>query len=97
MSKPLFPLGQIVATAAVSELIHQHGLDAEIQNLLQRHVTGDYGNVCDSDKAENELSVKEGYRILSAYSICIGTEEYKIWIITEADRSVTTLLFPSEY
>ena len=60
---------------------------------LARHLAGDWGDLCEEDKAENELSLKEGFRLLSAYETEIG----KIWIITEADRSVTTILFPSEY
>ena len=50
--------------------------------------------MCEEDKAENELSVRQGFRILSAYRLCTGV---KIWVITEADRSATTLLLPSEY
>lgn len=59
-----------------------------------RHASGDRGIVDDDDKKENELSVREGFRILSAYLTWKGV---KIWIITEADRSATTILLPSEY
>ena len=62
--------------------------------LLTRHVTGDWGDLPDEDKEENELSVEEGFRILSAYNLQIGR---KVWIITEADRSVTTILLPEDY
>jgi hypothetical protein len=62
--------------------------------LLARHVTGDWGDLDDEDKKENELSVKEGFRILSAYHLETGA---KVWVITEWDRSVTTLLLPDEY
>jgi hypothetical protein len=62
--------------------------------FLARHVAGDWGQVCAADAAENELSVKEGFRILSAYSLRSGT---RIWIITEADRSSTCVLLPEEY
>ena len=62
--------------------------------LLHRHVTGDWGDLEDEDKKENELSVKEGFRILSAYSL---ETDVKVWIITEWDRSVTTILLPGEY
>ena len=62
--------------------------------LLHRHVTGDWGDLEDEDKKENELSVKEGFWILSAYSL---ETDVKVWIITEWDRSVTTILLPGEY
>ena len=57
-------------------------------------MTGDWGNLDDEDKKENELSVKEGFRILSAYKL---DSVVKVWIITEWDRSVPTILLPDEY
>ncbi len=87
-----FPLGRLVATpGALSALA-----EAEEEPLvyLSRHVSGDWGELCDEDKEENELSLREGFRILSAYQLRTGV---KIWIITEADRSATTILLPSEY
>lgn len=65
-----------------------------VNDSLQRHMNGDWGNLNEEDKHENDLSLKEGYRLFSAYE---ATGLPKIWIITEADRSVTTILFPSEY
>jgi hypothetical protein len=62
--------------------------------FLIRHMNGDWGEVCPEDWAENDLSVREGYRLLSAYTL---KTDVKIWIITEADRSVTTILLPEEY
>ena len=62
---------------------------------MQRHVTGDWGELSEEDRRENELSVKEGFRILSAYKL--PRTGVKLWIITEADRSATTLLLPDEY
>jgi hypothetical protein len=62
--------------------------------FLSRHVVGDWGELPDEDKQENELSVEKGFRILSAYALDTGE---KIWIITERDRSVTTLILPCEY
>jgi hypothetical protein len=62
--------------------------------FLRRHVRGDWGNLDDDDRAENELSVDAGFRLLSAYELRDGT---RIWIITEADRSATTILLPGEY
>ncbi len=57
-------------------------------------MTGDWGDLDDEDKKENELSVKQGFRILSAYNLENGE---KVWVITEWDRSVTTILLPEEY
>ena len=62
--------------------------------LLARHVTGDWGDLCDEDRAENEISVEQGLRILSAYELHTGV---KVWVITEWDRSATTFLLPGEY
>ena len=90
---PLFPLGQTVATPGAL-----HALAAACVmplELLARHQVGDWGELDAEDRAENELSVRQGFRILSAYRLP-GTES-RIWIITEADRSVTTLLLPEEY
>ena len=90
--KPLFVLGQIVGTPSALDAL----IEAE-QNpfeLLHRHVTGDWGDLEDEDKKENELSVKQGFRILSAYKLEI---DVKVWVITEWDRSVTTILLPEEY
>jgi len=72
-------------------------LEAAEQTALEflvRHEAGDWGEVGPEDWAENELSVREGFRILSAYTLKTGI---KIWVITEADRSVTTILLPEEY
>jgi len=62
--------------------------------FLDRHVNGDWGNVTDADKQENEGAVEQGFRILSAYTTSAGDW---IWVLTEADRSVTSILLPSEY
>jgi hypothetical protein len=88
---PKFELGQIVYTPGARDLLFLNGISP--LSLLKRHVDGDWGELSEEDKQENELSVKEGFRILSSYPV--GTE--KVWIITEADRSATTLLLPSEY
>ena len=90
--KSLFALGEIVGTpGALDALIEAKQNPAE---LLVRHVTGDWGDLEDEDKKENELSVKERFRILSAYNLDSGA---KVWVITEWDRSVTTILLPEEY
>ena len=90
--KPLFDLGQVVGTPGALgalEDAEQHPVE-----LLARHVTGDWGELPDEDKEENELSVNAGLRIFSAYKLPTGV---KVWVITEWDRSVTTVLLPEEY
>lgn len=92
MNVARFELGRIVATPGALE-----ALEVAIENpatFLRRHVTGDWGELDEHDRQENEFSVANGFRILSAYTLQTGT---KIWIITEANRSATTLLLPSEY
>lgn len=88
---PLFRLGRIVAMRGVLKHLERHGIQAD--PYLRRHVRGDWGNVPPQDALANERAAKEGSRILSSYEVACR----KVWIITEADRSVTTLLFPSEY
>ena len=87
-----FALGRVVATpGALSALQKAEQLPAE---FLDRHVNGDWGDVPEADKQENEFSVEQGFRILSAYTTSAGDP---IWILTEADRSATTMMLPSEY
>ena len=90
--KALFPLGQVVATPGALEALEEAG--QEPLEFLQRHQAGDWGIVPEEDKKENDFSVSRYLRILSAYELKTGV---KIWLITEADRSVTTFLLPSEY
>jgi hypothetical protein len=66
----------------------------DTRELLRRHVTGDWGDLCEEDLQENRIAINRGFRILSAYTL--STQE-KVWVITEADRSATTILLPSEY
>jgi len=87
-----FQPGQIVATPGVLEAFRASG--EEPLPFLQRHLTGDWGELDEHDVRENELSLERGWRILSCYRLRNGT---RIWIITEADRSVTTFLLPAEY
>jgi hypothetical protein len=89
---PLFPPGRLVATPGALALLER--INKSQSELLSRHLRGDWGNLCQEDKAENELSLKYGFRLLSSYQV---TDTENIWIITEADRSVTTLLLPEEY
>jgi hypothetical protein len=92
MGSPRFSLGQIVATPGALRALE---ISAESPlEFLRRHVTGDWGELDEEDRRENELSLREGFRLLSSYRLRSGE---KLWIITEADRSVTTLLLPEEY
>ncbi len=89
---PRFLLGQLVATpAALSTLVCLH---ISPWTLVNRHVRGDWGDLDDQDRQENERALTAGTRLLSAYTLEDGI---RIWIITEADRSATTLLLPEEY
>ena len=88
----LFPLGQIVATPGALE-----ALEASQQSpaeFLARHAKGDWGELSADDIAENEFSLKNGFRLLSSYITAAGV---KIWVITEEDRSLTTVLLPDDY
>jgi hypothetical protein len=92
---PLFTLGQIMATPGAVEAIEAEGSGIGVRSLLDRHSFGDWGDLSEADKQENELSLTEGFRIFSAYFL--PNSGVKIWVITEADRSATTLLLPKEY
>ena len=89
-----FPIGTVVMTRGVANFFgeREQGFLDQLM-LLQRHASGDWGIVSKEDAKENDFSVENGYRILSAYTL----SERKIWLITEADRSSTTFLFPEEY
>ena len=87
-----FSLGQIVATPGALELLSRHSLSP--MTFIERHVSGDGGCLCPEDVLENQRAVKYGSRVFSSYEIAGGE---RLWCITEADRSVTTLLLPSEY
>ena len=90
MTAPL-PLGRVVATPGALKLLMQAG--GCPFDLLARHATGDWGELCAFDRRQNEIALRSGYRVLSSYSVGEG----RVWIITEADRSVTTILLPEEY
>ena len=85
-------LGQVLATPGAIRAFEEAGQTG--LEFLTRHEAGDWGEVDSEDWQENELSVREGFRILSAYKLTTGV---RIWIITEADRSATTILLPEEY
>jgi len=88
---PLFPLGALVATPGALDLLDRNGANATV--YLSRHQHGDFGSLCPADTQANMFAVSHRLRILSAYEV--GKE--RMYVITEADRSVTTLLLPSEY
>jgi len=90
--KPLFPFGRICITPGVQDLIENDNLDP--LPYMLRHLSGDWGELDSSDKKLNNDALKYGARIFSSYQL---DEFCKIWIITEADRSSTTILFRSEY
>jgi hypothetical protein len=92
MATAKFLLGQLVATPGALAVL-QEANQAPME-FLSRHQSGDWGNLPEEDKKENEFSVTRALRILSAYTLKTGV---KIWVITEADRSATTILLPSEY
>jgi hypothetical protein len=92
IKEPLFALGRLVATPGALELLTR--AEQTPLEFLARHSRGDWGECCPDDARENDFSVKAGFRILSVYSTRTGE---KLWVITEADRSVTTLLLQSEY
>lgn len=84
------PLGTVVATAGVLDTIPA----IDLLTALCRHEAGDWGQLCDEDWMANELSLVKGGRLLSAYASSAGG---LFWIVTEADRTYTTLLLPEEY
>ena len=90
--KPLFDLGQLVATPGALAALEKTGQNA--MDFLSRHLRGDWGDLPKEDKDENQLSLDKGFRLLSSYRTTAGD---KLWVITEADRSHTTLLLPDEY
>jgi hypothetical protein len=90
--QPLFSLGQIVATPGALTALEKAGQTP--QEFIARHVCGDWGELDEHDRKENELGLKRGFRLLSSYRT---DANQKIWVITEADRSVTTVLLPEDY
>ena len=89
---PKFPLGRVVATPGALRALEE--ANQTPFEFLERHQAGNWGELCEEDIRENEFSVRNGFRILSAYRTRLDA---KIWIITEADRSATTFLLPHEY
>jgi hypothetical protein len=85
-------LGQIVATPGALDEMEESGDNAG--TFLARHSAGDWGDLTEEDRKENEFSLEHGFRLLSSYRLRNGS---KLWVITEADRSSTCLLLPEEY
>lgn len=88
----MFTLGRIVATPGALRALERANQSAA--SFLTRHAAGDWGELDPEDIRENEYSVARGFRLLSSYTTAAGD---KLWLITEADRSATTLLLPDEY
>jgi hypothetical protein len=91
-TRRVFELGQILATPGALAALQKAG--QEPHDFLARHVACDWGDLSDEDQNENDYSLENGFRLLSSYRTNAGD---KLWIITEADRSATTLLLPEEY
>ncbi len=88
----ILPLGQVVATPGAIEALKLAGQTPH--EFLNRHLSGDWGELCDEDRRLNDEAVQNGSRVLSVYTLNTGR---KIWVITEADRSSTCVLLPEDY
>ena len=95
MGKPKFNLGKVVMTNGVFNNCKLDGVfHLCVGRCLERYAECDWGDTCQEDAEQNDISVREGERILAVYKF---HDDRTIWIITEWDRSITTILFPSEY
>ena len=97
MPDQLFPLGRTTMTTNLQRQLQEanpEGWNEELLALIDRHVSGDWGDLEEFDQQQNDLALEQGGRILSSYTTSKGI---KLWIITEADRSYTTALLPSDY
>jgi hypothetical protein len=100
LSSPLKPapfrarltLGRLFATPAALEALRD--ANVSVSDLLARHLNGDWGDLTEDDRRQNDLALETGLRVLSSYSI---SGNVKVWVITEWDRSVTTVLLPDDY
>ena len=88
--KHRFKPGRTLITPAAAKVLAPKDVSA----AMLRHLAGDWGDVCEEDRRENDFSLENGFRLLSVYHDVCGT---KFWIITEADRSATTVLLPEDY
>jgi hypothetical protein len=92
---PLFLTGQLVATPAALRLLEEHGVEA--MDLVARHVYGDWQDMEPSDQVQNLLAVRDGFRVFTSYRLGSPPKVHTIWVVTESDRSTTTLLTPRDY
>ena len=90
MPETKFPLGRVVITSHALDALHPE----DVKICLGRHVNGDWGDLCEADRRENEISLNQNLRLFSVYQ---DRSKTKFWIITEADRSATTVLLPEDY
>jgi len=90
--KPLFDVGQLVATPGALAALEKSGQSP--MEFLSRHVTGEWGEIPEEDKKENQFRLENGFRLMSSYRT---SAQDTLWVITEGSRSYTTLLLPSEY
>ena len=89
-----FQLGRVVWTRYINDCVAENTQFAKfVMDSLARHCMGDWGEITESDKFENDFSLDKHLRLFSVYK----KDKFVIWVITEADRSVTTVLFPAEY
>ena len=95
MPPKLFEIGVVNITIGAMLALIDHNVLA--LSLLERHQSGDWGEVDDEDKKANDQAVVGGTRLLSSYVVCDNCCSTRLWLITEADRTSTTLLLPSEY
>ncbi len=91
---PLFHPGRVVATPGAIQALGDDSALANAVALLDRHMAGDWGDLCEEDSRANTDALRYGNRLVSVYATQSGA---RLWIITESDRSVTTLLLPDEY
>ena len=87
-----FSLGAVLATPGALEVLGRH--EVSPSELLERHASKDWGDVPPEDARENEFALQRGFRVMSSYPLSGGV---RVWIITERDRSLTTILLPAEY
>ena len=92
MTERKFELGMVVATYGAISALEESG--EEPKKFLELHQSGNWGQVCAEDWHENEVSLKQGFRLLSSYKLKTGAT---LWLITESDRTSTCLLLPDEY
>jgi len=89
---PLFRLGQVVTTSGALAALRKAGQGQP--EFLARHANGDWGDLCEADRQENQFSLERGFQVFSSYRTDAGDE---LWIITDNHFSITTILLPDEY